>query len=136
MNNKTAKKDNRKLNFIIPLVVYPRDIMVSFGETHDEVNKHLSKYNIELDEDERNHFDRSVCLGRTILFPTNQTLIRMKRIPGTTQEFGTLAHEIFHAASFILGRMGMPLQLEVSDEAYAYLIGYLTEEIYNKIHQK
>lgn len=53
-------------------------------------------------------------------------------MPKSVTDYGTLAHEIFHAVTFILTRIGMSLTNE-SDEAYAYLIGYLTKEIYKHI---
>ena len=127
------KKKTKKLNFIIPLVIYPFDVMVSIGETHEELNKRLKRYDISLDQEESDHFDRTSLQGRTILFPTGQTILRLKKVPETPFEYGVLAHEIFHAATFILHRVGIKLELQTSDEAYSYLIGYLTAEIYIKI---
>lgn len=74
----------------------------------------------------------STTLGRTTLLPCNRTIIRLRSVPKSVTDYGTLAHEIFHAVTFILTRIGMSLTNE-SDEAYAYLIGYLTKEIYKHI---
>ena len=38
---------SKSKNFIIPLVVYPFDVMVSLGETDEQLKKALSKYNVE-----------------------------------------------------------------------------------------
>lgn len=120
-------------NFVIPLVVYPFDVMFSFGQTDDELLKTLSK---SLTDDEIK--DKKLWSvekngdGRTVLFGSGQTLIRMPKVPKTCKEYGALQHEIFHATEFILNHIGMSL-CRKSDEAYAYLIGYLTTEIYKKI---
>lgn len=42
---------------------------------------------------------------------------------------GTIAHEVFHAASFILDSVGVWLD-DASEEAYATLIDYITDSIY------
>lgn len=120
-------------NFVIPLIVYPFDVMVSFGQTDDELLKTLSK---SLTDDEIK--DKKLWSiekngdGRTVLFGSGQTLIRMPKVPKSVKEYGTLQHEIFHATEFILSHIGMSL-CKKSDEAYAYLIGYLTTEIYKRI---
>lgn len=41
----------------------------------------------------------------------------------------TVAHEIFHCAVALLNHLGMSISND-SEEAYAYLIGYMTKEIY------
>lgn len=43
-------------------------------------------------------------------------------------ETATLAHEIFHIACYIMEKAGISLCHE-SDEAYAYLIGYITKKV-------
>jgi hypothetical protein len=70
--------------------------------------------------------------GRTVMFKSGHFLIRMPVVPSTCGEYGTLAHEIFHCVEFLMERIGMRLTVD-SDEAYAYLIGYLTTEIYKRI---
>ncbi len=58
---------------------------------------------------------------------------RLRRMPDTPVEFGYLQHEIFHYVTFLLDRLGITFCLETSDEAFAYLVGYITTEIYKKI---
>ena len=43
-----------------------------------------------------------------------------------------IAHEIFHATSYVMQTINMPLG-EDSEEAFAYLIGYITEQFYNQL---
>ena len=86
----------------------------------------LRKYDIKWDD-----ILKLDGVGRCVTFDTNQTVIRLDEIPGTCADYGTLQHEIFHAVDQIFRRIGMNLS-EDSDEAYAYMIGYLTQEIYKR----
>lgn len=121
----------KSLSFIIPLVIYPFDVMISLGETDEQVVAHLDKYGIDITDNTSWKFEETTK-GRCIMFPNNQTLIRLLKYPATSQDYGFLQHEIFHAVHFITRKMGFKLKLS-SCEAYAYLVGYLTEKIYEKI---
>jgi len=119
-------------------VVYPFDIMVSIGESDDEFikscTKILAKEHVgELKEDEVVCRMSQTQQGRTIMLSGNQTIIRLKSKPQSAREYGFMAHEVFHAVTFIMDRVGMKLKLMTSDEAYAYLVGYVTEEVYKRI---
>lgn len=124
----TLKK--KSLNVIIPLVIYPFEVMFSVGQTDKELKGELDKFGC-------NWSDLLILpptgLGRTVMTDSNHTIIRFNEWPVTCKQYGTLAHEIFHAVDFIFRRIGMTLS-EDSDESYAYMIGYLTEEIYKKIN--
>ena len=119
--------------FIIDYVVYPFNLAVFFGHTDDEVfsflNKRLTK---RLTDD-----DKAVLAlhgrGRTVMLPTGQTVLRLGHIPKAGDPF--LAHEIFHATSFLLNHIGMPLD-HASEEAYAYLLMHITSEINKKLKTK
>lgn len=122
-------KKNKSDNFIVPLVVYPFDIMVSLGETDDQLKKVWeNKFGLSWQDDMSLNGD-----GRCIVTDKNQTLIRLRYYPKDNYDYACLQHEIFHAVSMILNVMGMKLEIMVSCEAYAYLIGYLTRQIYDKI---
>ncbi len=128
---------SKGVNFIIDLVIYPYDIWFSIGETDkwfiSTLNERLQdEYMSDLKEDDICHMSAE-CRGRTYHHLIGgQTIIRLPKKPRTAQEFGTLAHEIFHAVDFITRRIGLRLGIE-SDEAYAYLIGYITERVYEKL---
>lgn len=117
--------------FIIPLVVYPFDLAVSINQSNDDIEKSLNKYSIDY-TDVNVRSESSTRKGRTIIFKGNQTLIRMFEFKKDSIHYGYLAHEIFHAAEFIMERIGMKL-CSKSDEAYAYLIQYITQEIHKKL---
>ncbi|MBP7109509.1 MAG: hypothetical protein KBA90_13210 [Chitinophagaceae bacterium] len=118
----------KSLNFIIPLVVYPFDVMISFGETDEQLKKVMGKYDIEWSENMK-------VVGQGLFYMTdlNQSMIRLKKIPESSEDYGYLHHEIFHAVTYILNRVGMKLVLGKSCEAYSYLVGYITTEIYKKL---
>ncbi len=116
-------------NFIIPLVIYPFDVMVSLCQSDEELTVILKKKNWRWDDLLKLKGD-----GKFVIFPDlNAAVIRMKHFPDYPEGQGTMAHEIFHAVTYILDRVGMELKIGESDEAYSYLVGYLTKEIYKKL---
>lgn len=120
-------------HFIIPLVIYPFDVLVSFDETDDSLLRTLKKYGNEPEDcHELVNMDYTVR-GRCVMLPSNQTVIRIKRQPRTHMMVNIIAHEVFHAVTFILDRVGMKLLIGTSDEAYSYLVAYLTEEIFKRL---
>lgn len=131
-------KKTKYKNFIVPLAVYPFDVMFSVGQTDDELKQSLQEnmldehVNIFLEDDCL--FNMPItCKARTVHnLIGGQTVLRLRGVPGTGEERGHLAHEIFHATDFILRRIGLKLT-EDSDEAYAYVIQYLTEQFYYNI---
>ena len=123
-----TKVKHESLNFIVPLVVYPFDVLVSLGQTDEELKNVIAKYGVEWS-------DNMKIVGQGLFYmnPENQSIIRLKNVPVSCIDFGFLHHEIFHATTFILDRMGMKLALLKSDEAYAYLNQFLVVEIYKKL---
>ena len=122
------------MNFIVPLVVYPFDIMFSIGETDNKLMKTLKKrlpkyaYNICKEDDCLLNFNQ-MDNGRTLMLTdSGQTIVRLGKNPS----HATIAHEIFHCVEFLMRKLNMSLTLD-NDEAYAYLIGYITEQFYSNI---
>ena len=138
MSNKAQKPPLRKTLvsgsfFIIPLQIYPFDIMVSIDEKDEVLRNRLIKYGSSIEDCEELMNLSDTVRGRAVMLPSNQTVIRLKMFPKKYDMMSVIAHEVFHATTFILHRIGMKLELFVSDEAYAYLLGYITTEIYKKI---
>lgn len=129
-------KKPKKICRVVDLVVYPFSVMVAFGVSDDEMREHLSRYSLPEDDIVPALFGDNVTVkGRTVMFSNNATLIRTRHFPVSVTQYGQLQHEIFHAVCFIMEQVGMPLQVMVSDEAYAYLIQYLTTQIYEMIQE-
>lgn len=58
------------------------------------------------------------------------TLIALPFHTDIPQLANTVAHEVFHAVHAILREKGLKLT-NASEEAYAYLTGYITEKLWN-----
>ena len=119
--------------FIIPLEVYPFDILVSIDENDSTLVKRLIKHGITKDDFEHILDSPLQILGRCILFESNQLLIRLNTQKNKIDFISTVVHESFHAATFMLSRAGVKFQITVSDEAYAYLLDYIVKEILKRI---
>lgn len=129
--------NKKPLNFILPLIVYPFPIMISIGENDDSLKKALKKY--IWDENIRKEVEADVLnigstvRGRVVMTTCNRSIVRIAEYPKSPEDFGNLAHEIFHTVVFILDRAGVSFFSGQPNEAYAYLIGYITTEIHKKI---
>lgn len=121
------------MNFIVDLVIYPFDVMFSVGESDNKLKRTLKKmlhpdaYQVAYSDDFLIGFNRNSVQGGQTLFihGHRQTVVRLGRSPS----HGTIAHEIFHAVELLLRELKMTLCAD-NDEAYAYLIGYITEQFY------
>jgi hypothetical protein len=73
-------------------------------------------------------------IGRMVMFIGKQTIIRLNFMPRLKNpiEMSLLQHEIFHAVGFIMSEINTPLNND-THETYAYLIQYLTEEVYKEL---
>lgn len=109
---------------IIKLEVYPFDILFTTEQDPDKLTDYLKaripddcfdEISLVLDNDSQ---------GTSVLFSCGATIIKINHI-----SHNIIAHEIFHAVTYLLSHIGMSLSKK-SDEAYAYLIGYVTEQIY------
>jgi hypothetical protein len=123
-------------HFLIPLVVYPYDVFVSIGESDSAVIKALDEFTwSEKDLEELMSVVKlpANCKGRSSMTSEGARLVlRLPMYPETEMDHGFLAHEIFHIVHFLFHRIGMKLTMS-SGEAYAYLIGHITGEIYKRI---
>lgn len=109
---------------IIPLHIYPFEVAVAFNLPYNELSKELQKILPKELHDEIDGLDGRYD-ARTYFFEQGgQTVINFHEVSDSL-----IAHEAFHAACFILNHIGMQLTRE-SEEAYAYLIGYLVDEIH------
>ena len=117
---------------VIPLVIYPFDVVFSFGES-DKVLLNKVKHNMSEEDYPIINFKSENNKGRYVMFTNGCSLIRLRNKPSTPKDYGYLQHEIFHAVTYILDKIGMEFKLYSSDEAYTYLIQYLTTEIYKKL---
>lgn len=65
----------------------------------------------------------------------NFTMLWLRDVPVTIENYGSLVHEIEHYVFYLLDRIGMK-HTKASDEAYAYLTAHVFKEIDNIIVTK
>lgn len=129
-------KKGLNINFIVYMQVYPYDLMVSINQTDIELGKCLDKYGpLPVDEINNCRYSSDRCTGRYVMFSNGASLIRMRKLPITPEDYGTLAHEITHVVVTLLDTIGMKLKINTSDEAYCYLAQFLTENIYKQLNK-
>ena len=113
-------------NFIVSWKIYPFDVMVSVKERQEDIVKRIERTGYKLDADEKEKLWMT-GQGRTVMLRGGQTILRLD-----TLKHGVISHEVFHAVDFLMNKVGIKLT-EESDEAYAYAIEYLTNEIYKNL---
>lgn len=115
------------MNRIIPIDIYRTDLLLVVG-TRKELKTSLEgllsgkeakeAYNLMAEGMD------GTCRGRSALLDNGGVVLWM---PDASDK-GTMAHEIFHVVRFVMERVGIGL-CDESDEAYAYLIGYVTDMV-------
>ena len=115
---------------IITIEIYCRDILFHFGDV-PSFRKAVRKYHTE--EETTAIFDGLEIdgnyRGKTIYSSAyNAFIVWMPSLPQSTNDMQFLSHEIFHAAHALMTGIGITLS-EDSEEAYAYLIGYITKRV-------
>lgn len=123
--------------FILPVDLYSVDLYVSLGEQDARFAQGLLRYKDQawVDECVETMRIRRASgvgrLGRKMGF----FLLRLGVFPVTAEDYGTLQHEIFHFAESLFDQIGMPHSYMATSEAYAHLIGFVTEKMYETINQ-
>lgn len=118
--------------FIVKLIIYPFDVLVSIGHTDKELQKILNNLGVFEGFDEL--IMNETTRGRTLMLDSNQTIIRLKFNKNRNEFISLISHEIFHAVTFVLYKIGLEFDINKSDEAYAYLIEYLTKQILDEVY--
>lgn len=129
------KKSAPVINFIISFEIYPFDLMVSIGQTDEELTAALAEHGVTA------HVPALIgyginCPAKYAFWNKESTfLLRIHELPTTSKMFGALAHEICHIVSWALETLGFKLKCSSSGEAYAYLTGWITEKIYKQLNE-
>jgi hypothetical protein len=121
----------KERTFIVPINLYISDVLFFFGPTEGLLDK-LKALGYSNPDGLKEHQFGS---GFTGMDDGGRTFVWMPSVPKTAEEFGTLAHEIYHATCFVMDRKGIKYSKK-SDEAFAYLIGYLTFSCYKRLRLK
>lgn len=108
---------------VIPLDVYAHDVVVSIGQSDEDLYKEI-KENIS-EKDFKKYMTNQKSIATTHKTRSGCILIRFK---DDIDNPGIVAHEAFHAIVFLFKKIGIQYCYE-SEEAYAYTLEYLTNQI-------
>jgi hypothetical protein len=108
---------------IIPLEVFAHDIIISVEQSDEDLYEAI-KENISRKDFDK-HMANQKSIATTHKLRTGSILIRFK---DNINDPGIVAHEAFHAIVFLFKKIGIDFCYE-SEEAYAYSLEYLTNQI-------
>jgi len=108
---------------IIPIDVYGHDIVVSIGQSDEDLYEQIQE-NISRKQFDK-HMANQKSIATTHKLKTGSILIRFK---DDINDPGIVAHEALHAVVFLFKKIGIDFAYE-SEEAYAYTLEYLTNQI-------
>lgn len=113
---------------LIQLIPYEHTLLV-FAGSGDAFKKTLRNYK-DISEQDIEKFANDLPTkdgtGRVILFPQAGLAMYFPVLKKTYH--GLIAHESFHVAELLLGKLNMPL-CDNNSEAYAYLIDYIVDKV-------
>lgn len=131
---KPARKYKKSL-FVIQYHIYPFNLVVSVNQSKEELAKSLVKSFKHGTVEEYLSGPLSNEYGaRTLMFDCGGTLIHFPELCECSHCNGLIAHEVFHAVEFLFDKIELKHSMEFSSEAFAYLIGYIVEEIHKKLY--
>ncbi len=123
----------KKIFDVIRCELYKFDLVCSFNQTDKQFNKSLHKIGAgELNSGihEMDSREETGSGWTALIDGVRMVVIRLNMAPDTNEDYAVLQHEIFHAVEFIMYRIGLQHSVD-SGEAYAYLIQFFTEKIYD-----
>lgn len=113
------------MSFVLSPDMYPFRVLVSIGENAEQLKKSAKKRcNIDIDSS----FTESGVKGMALDFEKGRLVLWLQHFPKDPFSLSVLSHEIFHITTFAMNHIGIILTKD-SDEAFAYMISWLTEEI-------
>ncbi|MCQ2231432.1 MAG: hypothetical protein MJZ30_06245 [Paludibacteraceae bacterium] len=119
---------------LFDLDIFYKDVLVVFGDV-DTLKSDLYTYH------DKSVIDRIVegmgitpiTLGKTTLsIEDGVFFVWMRNTPKTAHDIGFLVHELFHAVCAVMEMVGVEPSAS-SEEVYAYTIGFLTEQVLDKM---
>ena len=117
--------------FRISIGLYRTTLFVSVGQTYEGILSCLKKNRVDIPK-ELSPMPKTAS-ARTIHFDDGTNLIEMPEADFDSLDFfEAFTHEVMHVVFDILNKRGFTLSLE-SEEAYTYLMGYLTKVVMLKI---
>lgn len=118
----------------IYIPIYGRFVFISMGQTDEELLESFKECEVRKSEKEVKTLKlSSSCDGRGGILKSTDGIIRMSVYDDSDPYLrGVMAHEIQHCVFRMLGAIGFAHH-EDSDEAYAYLTGFIHQEFLEAI---
>ena len=117
--------------FKITIRIYRTNLFVSVGQTYEDLLTSLKKNRVKIPKDLSPIPE--TASARTVHFDDGTNLIEVPEVDFDSLDFfESFSHEILHVVFDILNKRGFVLSIE-SEEAYTYLMGYLTKAVMLKI---
>lgn len=123
----------RKAGFVIPIDVFNSAVLISFNQSDKKLRDLAIKNNADLDQLEIFISASLKYQGLAGKLSDGSILIRINPIEDRYSLMSVIAHESFHAAHYIMEEAGIKFKMDISDEVAAYLIGYISKNIYKKL---
>ncbi len=121
--------------FNIDLQIYPSTITVIFGNINQLRKSIVNVENGEIDKTIKKYFNDKECYGAKTIFLKGDVIIHFRN--ATLENlYDFIPHESLHAVEFIFENIGMGSLSRDTSEAYAYLLGYITKEIFTNYLKK
>lgn len=124
-------KTNKRGIIKVEVDVFPLTLFVLVNLTNAEAGKFLKKLNIAPEDIEAMNLG-TLEVGKSNIYDLSTGVIRINRKLHTPEFHDTMAHELVHIVSPFMNAIGMKLD-QYSEEAYAYLTGFLTKKIYQQL---
>jgi hypothetical protein len=121
-----TQKTTQSKTFVITGSTFDRDVMVVVTQDTAYAAKYVRE-NLDSVFTSKDFDARAVTFG----FQRDRPIIVWL---SDAEDKGVVAHELFHATSYIMYWAGMELQTE-TEEAFAYQLQYLTNQFYNQINK-
>jgi hypothetical protein len=97
------------------LAPWRKDVIVLRGGTHQELARFVRSYGIKYDA------DNTSIHGHAFLYEGKPAIVWVQTWPGSAEDYGVLAHELYHVTKHTLESRGLR-HTNATEEAYAYTL--------------
>ena len=127
--------------FVIDLEIYNANIIVSIEQEAEDVVLALVEHGVipSLESPALKMYMepfmdmKSTNLARTAMYENGVIAVRLTHFhENNIEDMATLVHELSHVCMYTFERIGMPHTGD-TDEAYGYLIGFLTKKFFENV---
>ena len=116
-------------SFAVSVNQTDRELLVDLKKQWSSVGPGLLEAVVDHTSTQKSHTARAFMSHDPVL---DLAMIRLYDCMGSALDFDSLVHEIFHATHHLLRNRGMSLSLK-SEEAYAYLAGFMMRRVMETI---